>query len=172
MQKSQISPTECIHSKLEQWGFKSIVSVKDVLNLHRRLHAELRIIPYTDGVRDAEKAIRWKRTGSQVLEDGYVYEGKACTDYVVAFLALLHSAGITNTSFIKLKHKDTDMVHSVCEFQIEGEWYVFNAGVKNPEPQKGTLQVGDTYGNYTVWKKGRDSWDLGLDSYNKITTIR
>lgn len=48
-------------------------------NLTKLIFQKVKKIP----VDEKEKEIRWKRTAEEILEDKYVYKGKACTDLCV-----------------------------------------------------------------------------------------
>jgi hypothetical protein len=120
--------------------------------------------------------IRWRRTGAQILEDGYVYQGKACTDLVVSFTTLARAGEIKNTKFVKLKNVETGMVHSVGEFELNNGWYTFDVANNKAIPIKGEISEGVQFGGppngpYLLWKKGRDSWDLGLTEFGAINKI-
>ncbi len=110
-----------------------------------------------------ERSIRWKRTADQILSDGYVYKGKACTDLVILFLALCSARGFQNR-FVKLYNKE--LVHSVAEIKIGDDWYFFDIASKQKKPIKGQLK------GWKVWKKGKDSWSIGLKQYSDIKNIK
>jgi hypothetical protein len=140
-------------------------------NAKQEVHRRLMIRPYNEDTREHEAAIRWKRSANQILEDGYVYYGKSCTDMVVVFIALCKAKGY-ETRFDKLI-KEIDgrkLVHSVAEVKLEDGWYVVDisgsGGIK-----KGELKLKGNFNGYRLWKKGRDAWDLGLTDYESMKKI-
>ena len=124
---SQIEPTDSVRKMLVDWSLPKINTTEDLVTLRNRLFSHLVFRPYNDVTKEEEKKIRWRRTGAQVLEDGYVYQGKACTDLVVSFTTLAKAGGVKDTKFVKLKNIETGMVHSVGEFELSDGWYTFDA---------------------------------------------
>jgi len=57
-------------------------------NAAEKVKDTVALIPYNDSTRAAEAKLRWRRTATQIITDGYVYEGKSCTDDVIVFLAV------------------------------------------------------------------------------------
>jgi hypothetical protein len=169
---SQIEVTPFVKSKIEKWGIKEIKTVDDLNRLGKQLHNYLEVRPYNEDTKSVEEKIRWKRTGAQVLEDGYVYYGKACTDIVVAFITLAKATGINETRFVKLIDKNRDMVHSVGEFKVQGAWYIYDIANSNAKPILGEITETKPFKGYSLWKKGRDSWQLGLSSLGSINKIK
>lgn len=170
--KSQVEPTPFVISKLKDWEIGEIKTPEDLLNLGQHLNDYLKEKPYNEETKEDEKNIRWRRTGSEVLEEGYVYEGKACTDVVVALITLARAAGIEDTSFVKLVDRKRDKVHSVGEFRINGIWYTYNVAYKGAKPTLGKITEAKPFGTYTVWKRGRDSWEIGLNSFESEELLK
>ena len=164
--ESQIEPTEQIRSLVADVSFP--VTPERLMEIKKEMYRRLEIRPYNDATKDHEKSIRWKRTAGEILNDGYVYNGKACTDLVVLFLSLCLALGL-NTRFVKLKKEK--MIHSVAEIKLEDGWYIFDIAHQNDVPTKGEITEGAPYGEWKLWKKGRDAWDLGLTDFNTITQI-
>ena len=174
---SQVEANDFILKLLADWQIKNVSTPQKLLTLRNKMFSILTVKPYNDETKDAEKQIRWKRTGAQVLEDGYVYQGKACTDLVIAFIALARAAGVENTNFVKLKNNNTGMVHSVGEFKLEDGWYIFDIANKNSTPVKGEIKSnvpwgGPPNGPFLLWKKGGDSWALELTDFDSIGKIK
>jgi len=175
---SQIETSPYVEAKLEEWGIQEIASPNDLLNLRKHMYTSLQRLPYNEETKTAEKTIRWKRTGAQVLEDGYVYETKGCTDIVVAFLTLARAAGVENTRFVKVKNPETRTVHSIGEFELPDGWYIFDVSNSSAVPVKGEILKNEPFSvvgvpsSYFLWKKGRDSWDLGLTEFETIKKIQ
>jgi hypothetical protein len=170
-QISQIEPSEYVKNLIAEWGVGSIETVDDLIKLRKYLPKVLKELPYTAEVEAAEQEIRWKRTGSKVIDDGYVYATKSCTDIVLAYMTLAVAAGIAGTRFVKVQDPQTTMRHSFAEFKLKDGWYRYNLSVGRAVPEKGAVVAGkpiffnDIKTPYLLWKKGRDSWSLGLDDY-------
>lgn len=145
------------------------ITVSDLIEIRNRIYKRIEVKPYNEQTKDHEKSIRWKRTAVQIFNDGYVYSGKACTDFVVLFLAICSSLNL-ETRFVKLKKEK--MVHSVAEVKLEDGWYIFDVSNENNIPLKGEITEENSYKDWKLWKKGRDAWDIDLvdfDSINRIT---
>lgn len=173
---SQIEPTDAVRKMLIGWSLPNINTPEDLILLREKLFSHLVFRPYDDSTKEEEKKIRWRRTGSQVLEDGYVYQGKACTDLVVSYTTLARAGGVKDTKFVKLKNSETGKVHSVGEFELNDGWYTFDVANSKAIPIKGEMSEGVKFGeplngSYLLWKKGRDSWDLGLTGFDTINKI-
>ena len=129
------------------------------------MYKEIEVRPYNEQTKDHEKSIRWKRTAVQILDDGYVYCGKACTDLVVLFLAICNSLNL-ETRFVKLKKKKWCIL--VSEIKLEDGWYIFDVSNENNVPLKGEITEENPYKNWKLWKKGRDAWDIDLVDFDSI----
>ena len=164
---SQVEPTDFLRDKIMQWGVGAPNNAEQLKQLQKLLYTSLEFRTCTEQEHDEELAIRWRRTGSEVLEDGYVFQTKSCTDLVVAYLALLHTLGIPDTRFVKLLNERKNMLHSIVEVKLSDGWYHFDVANWNALPQKGEVPESacwGPHGEYRVWKKGRDAWDLGLSN--------
>jgi hypothetical protein len=166
---SQVELTDAVKRIYEEWSLPKIETPDDLMLVRKKLFSEIEFRPYNDLTKEEEEKIRWKRTGTEVIEDRYVYQGKACTDLIVAFTVLAKAGGVEETRFVKLKSNENNMVHSVGEFKLENEWYIFDASNSKSVPEKG--EITDKYGPFLLWKKGRDAWDLGLTEFDTIRKI-
>ena len=163
--KSQIEVTDRLKylaGSIEGEGITLLEGIKN------KIYESIQFRPYNDETAQDEKNIRWKRTADEIFRDGYVYDGKACTDLVVAFLGLANARGI-ETKFVKLRNEK--MVHSIAEIKLDDEWYMYDIASRNAQPNKGQFVEGMPMGGWNLWKKGRDSWDLGLKEFEDITRI-
>jgi len=167
--KSQIKPSKEITNlvsclKDEKENFDILVKLRDVL------HKNIKIIPYTKETEKAEREIRWKRTASEIVSDGYVYKGKACTDIVIVFLSFCKTLGL-KANF--LKFKKLNMVHSMSEVKVNKKWFIFDVANKNSLPQieKKQITSGEDFDGWILWKKGKDAWDIGLDNFESKNKI-
>lgn len=133
---------------------------KLIYNIHKKIFEVLTIRPYLKKYEEDELKIRWKRNADDILRDSYVYDKKACTDIVILFLSLANAKGF-KTNFVKIKNGSK--VHSIAEILIDKEWYSFDASSrKNPKLMKGRFS---NKGDWKLWKRGKDSWDIGITNY-------
>jgi hypothetical protein len=140
-----------------------------LIKIRDRMFPKLEIRPFNEKTAPHEKAIRWKRTASEILNDYYVYQGKACTDLVVLFISFCLALGL-ETRFVKLRK--AKMVHSVAEIKLSDGWYIFDVSYKNSLPVKGEITSDAPFKDWQLWKKGRDAWDLGLEKFEDIDKIK
>ncbi len=166
MDKSQLEPSAKIRELIAD--IKKPITPDKLKQIKERLDLKIELRPYNESTREHEKAIRWRRTASQILQDGFVYEGKACTDQVVLFLAFCQALEL-ETRFVKIKKGE--MVHSVAEIKLSDGWYVFDVSGKSTAPIKGEITDETPYKDWQLWRKGRDAWDLGLNSFETIKKI-
>ena len=131
-------------------------------NAAEKVHLSLRRIPYNDATRASEAAIRWRRTASQIIADGYVYSGKSCTDEVIAYIAVCCVRGY-QARFVKLA--SGSFVHSVAEVRLDNDWYIVDVSAGRGAV-KGEYSPGVERDGSLLWKKGRDAWDVGLTGIN------
>ena len=166
MNKIQVEPSEKIKAMVAD-----IVEpiTPDTLKLILgRMYSKLEIRPYDKTTEEHEKSIRWKRTASEILDNAFVYQGKACTDLAVLFIALCNSLGL-ETRFVKIRKEK--MVHSVVEIKLSDGWYIFDTSDPRNTPQKGEITEATPYKDWSLWKKGRDAWDLELIDFDSIKKI-
>lgn len=166
MNKSQIETSEILKDFVS--GTRKSITVESLVEIRDKIYACIAIRPYNETTKEHEQSIRWKRTASQILEDGYVYQGKSCTDLSVLFIALCKILGL-ETRFVKLK-KDTK-THSIVEIKLDDGWYVFDISNQTNIPQKGEVTEIAPYKGWMLWKKGRDAWDLNLVDFGSICKI-
>jgi len=140
-----------------------LVAIRD------KMYSKLEIRNYNDSTAEHEKSIRWKRTATQILSDGYVYKGKSCTDLAVLFISLCNALGL-ETRFVKLRKNG--MVHSIAEVELEDGRYIFDVSNQSNVPIKGEVTKENPYKDWELWKKSKDAWDLGLSEFNSINKIQ
>lgn len=145
------------------------INPEKLVAMRDEMYSKLEIRDYNDSTAEHEKSIRWKRTAAQILSDGYVYQGKSCTDLVVLFITLCNALGL-ETRFVKLKKRE--MVHSIAEVKLEDGWYIFDVSNQNNLPIKGEVTKENPHKDWELWKKGKDAWDLGLSEFNSINKIQ
>lgn len=164
--ETQIAVTPAIKRLVQDIG--GSITGETLLKVRDRMFGVLEIRPYGQEVKEQEKALRWKRTAAEILRDGYVYNGKACTDLTVLFIALGRALNL-ETNFVKLKK--AGKVHSVAEIKLKDGWYIFDVSNIKNIPVRGVITAGAPYQGWELWRKGRDAWDLGLDDFSSIEKI-
>jgi len=148
---------------------------QDLVTLRNKIVGTLISRPYNTDTQTHADSIQWKRTASEILEDGYVYEGKSCSDLTIVFLALCLAAGVPG-QLVKLKNTQKDGTHSVAEIQLGKVFLSYDIQNNISQPREGFLAKNSEYtsdsgGQYIVYAKGRDVWDLGLDSMQAEQSI-
>ena len=104
-----------------------------------------------------------KRTADEIIKSKKV---TGCTDYAIIFIALARAKKIP-TKYIEAIRKrwldigDENHIegHVFAECQINDKWYIV-------DPQGGAIRT--DYRNYAVYKKGLDSWDIGIRSFKDL----
>lgn len=166
MSHSQIETTQEIRDLVRDIEYPATPDT--LLYIRDLVHKKLEVRPYDNSTKQHEASIRWKRTATEILRDGYIYHGKACTDLVVVGIALCKAIGL-ETRFVKLKKEKA--VHSVAEIKLDTGWYTFDIASANSVPIRGILTEKTPYKDWCVWQKGRDAWDVGLTDLNAIQKI-
>jgi len=168
MLKSQIEIDKTI---LDFLGDTKISTPEDLIVLRDKIFSHLEFRPYNEETKSHADSIQWKRTASEIIKDGYAYQGKACSDLTIIFLALCKAAGVEGL-LVKLKSLDDKKTHSIAEVNLNGNWYRMDVSNKDSRPFAGQLTDESIWNrNYKVWKKGRDVWDLELDDINTENKI-
>ena len=163
--ESQIKPGEKIRSFVNGTEIKG---PGDLVDLKVRMRRALRIVPYDGTTAQQERDLRWTRSAAQIFEDGFIFSKYACTDLVILFMGLCTALGL-RTRFVKVK-KDCPEMHSIAEVMLNGEWYIYDLADNN-YPEKGEVMSHMIYRGWHLWKRGRDSWDLGLCKYEDMLKL-
>lgn len=150
---SQVETTALIRELADRFG--TAERPHDLVRLRAFIFEHLVVRPYD---RRAEAKIRWRRTASQVMEDGYVYATKYCTDIVLVFCALCRALD-RETRFLKLTRAGGG-THSIAEVRLPEGWFWFDVAIPS-EPVRGEVHDGWEYHGWSVAGKGRDAWELG-----------
>lgn len=163
MARSQIKTDKRIKDFL---GDMTIKTPEDLVSLRTLIQKSLEFRPYNKQTKKHADSIQWKRTASQILQDGYVYKGKACSDLSIVFLALCKAAGVEGF-LVKLIRLDKKSTHSIVEVKLKDNWYRLDITMTDSVPFEGQLAPDQVWnkgwqGGWKVWKRGRDVWDLGL----------
>jgi len=162
--QSQIETTERIKEVSSQIDGEGIDYITNAISW---INTNIDFKEYNQEVLEHERSIRLRRTADQILQDGYIYKRKGCTDEVVLFQALCETKGY-NTNFIKVRDDERNKLHSMAEVEVPGDgWYkVDPAGKAGIEQDK--FIEGGVFGGWTFWKRGKDSWELGFTSYESM----
>lgn len=165
--KSQIETDKYVLNFL---GDIKVEEPMDMVKLRNHIQNSLEFREYNEQTKENENKIRWKRTASEIIQDGYVYEGKECSDLSIVFLALCNALGISG-SLIKLASNNN--THSIVAIELGDQWYRLDITMTNSVPLKGQLPDSQKLekNGWKVWKVGRDLWDLGLDDMDKENII-
>jgi hypothetical protein len=164
---SQVEPSEAMVDLVSEikppFGADSLAKIRDLV--HTKIERKM----VDESNAGEEKALRWKRTAARILEDGYAYKGKDCTDLTVLFIGLCRALGL-ETEFVKLKNEKS--VHSVAEIKLGESWYAFDVSRADSIPEKIQIAENEPFHGWRLWKKGRDAWDLGLTEFDSIKKIK
>lgn len=161
------SQTEIDQTIINFLGDFKVVASQDLIVLKDMVLTFLEWRPYTNETKEHADSIQWKRKASEILQDKYIYRGKACSDLAVIFLTLCKAVGIDGR-LVKLRSMDGNNTHSIVEVKLNDTWYSIDPSSKDSVPVDGRLNDESVWNKkYKVWKKGRDVWDLCLDDKNK-----
>jgi len=113
-------------------------------------------------VEEKSKLFR-KRTADEIIKSG---KATGCTDYAIAFIALARAKNIP-TKYIEAIRKrwldigDDNHIegHVFAECYVDNKWYIIDS-------QEGTVRT--DYRRYVIYKKGLDSWDIGIKSFDDL----
>ena len=140
-----------------------IETTEDLVALKNLIINSLEFRPYNEETKKYADSIQWKRTASEIISDGYVYQEKACSDLAIVFLALCKAAGVEGR-LVKLITVDGNDTHSIVEINLNGNWYRMDTSYLDSITHEGKLGDKKIWNKkYKLWKRGRDVWDLGLD---------
>lgn len=165
MNKSQIE----VDGRVKNFLGGVIVETKDdLIVLKKLIDSKIEFRPYNEQTKDLADSVQWKRTASEIIGDGYVYTGKACSDIAIVFLALCKAVGLEGF-IVKLRTLDNAHTHTIVEVKLADDWYRFDPSMKDGVPSRGQLADDQVWnkkwlGGWRIWKRGRDLWELGLCS--------
>ena len=154
---------------------KQIVITDDIKNIadnfrQKNLDLILEILDWvfnnfenTENDKEEKMKLFRKRTADEIIKSGKV---TGCTDYAIVFIALARAKGIP-TKYIEAIRKrwldigDENHIegHVFTECQINDKWYI-------TDPQQGVIRT--DYRNYAIYKKGLDSWNIGIRSFDDL----
>lgn len=164
--KKNKSQTEVDQYVIDFLGDMSIKNSDDLIVLRDKIQNTLENRPYNDETREHADSIQWRRTASEIIKDGYVYDGKSCSDLSLVFLTVCRAAGIEG-HLVKLVNTDNNETHSIVEVKLSDDWYRFDPSVPKAEPRQGQLSDANIKNKqWKVWARGKDLWELGLVGIN------
>lgn len=134
-----------------------ITSPEDLVLVKRAFLSKLRLLPLVGENIQRELQIRWSRTAEQILEDGFVYNTKACTDIVIVFLAIMRDLSV-ESKFVKAKSSSD--LHSFAYIVIDNVGYYFDVSAQDALPIKTDGVNMLPYAGYSIVGVGKDSWDI------------
>lgn len=156
---SQIEVDQTVISFL---GDLKIENPEDLVVLKNLILRKLKFRSYNSKTKKHADGIQWRRTASEIIKDGYVYEGKACSDLAVVFLALCKVNKIEG-QLVKLITVDGTDSHSIVEIKLNKKWFRIDPSSNDSVSFEGRLNNESIWNKkYKIWRKGRDVWDLGL----------
>ncbi len=119
---------------------------------------------------EIKKEVFRKRTATEIISDGFT---TGCTDITLVFIALCRAKGFP-TKYVEAIDKKWlkgelqgpgIRGHVFAECFIEGDWLLI-------DPAEGLIFANpdhsDYYSNFATYKKGLDSWDLGIKSFSDL----
>jgi hypothetical protein len=167
-QKSQVEVDKYV---LDFLGEMKVETQDDLIKLLKHIHNSIEFREYNEETREHADSIQWKRTASEIIQDGYVYRGKACSDLALVFLTVCKALGIDGR-LVKLIRVDGKSSHTITEIKLKDGWHRFDVSNKGCIPVKGQLKEDQVWnekwqGGWKVWKRGSDLWELGLDGIDK-----
>ncbi len=142
---------------IEGAGFDCVVNILEWVNKNIKIKRS---------VDNWDKLFR-KRTAAEIIESGF---STGCTDTSLAFIILARAKKVPTKYIEAIKkawlegEKDLIEGHVFAEVCIENKWYIV-------DPEMMTIYVnGDkrVYKHFVIYKKGLDSWDIGIRSIGEM----
>ncbi|MFC1700600.1 transglutaminase-like domain-containing protein [Patescibacteria group bacterium] len=121
------------------------------------------IHPYFEHQSSDKKNIFRKRTADEIIKSKMV---TGCTDYALVFIALARAKGIPTKYIETIRRRWLDIGkedqiegHIFAECFINNNWYIV-------DPQEHTIRI--DYLRFEIYKKGLDSWDIGIHNFDEL----
>ena len=150
-------------------GMTEVRSGHDLGVLRDQLLDRLTSRPYDSFSAGHELSIRWRRTATQIITDGYIYDKKGCTDIVIAYIGLCRAKAL-QARFVKVR-SDSGRTHSLAEVMVEGEWWIVETVARGTEPVCAEITDDKPYKVWQLWRKGNDAWSVGLTAASDIGKV-
>lgn len=116
---------------------------------------------------DKGKLLR-TRTADQIISDGFA---TGCTDIALVFIVLTRAKGLPTKyveaikeSWLQRGSENSLEGHVFAEVEIDDNWY-------QVDPDMLTIKLYRSYKGFQIYEKGLDSWDLGIDSFEKLKEV-
>lgn len=163
--ESQTEVTQIVRDFL---GDRKIETKDDLIDLLKFMHSSLESRDYNDETKEHADSVQWKRSATEIIHDGFVYDGKACSDLAMVFVSLCKAAGL-EANLIKLVRLDHKSTHTIVEVKLSDGWYRLDTSNDKCIPTKGYLEADQIWnknweGGWKVWKRGPDLQSMGLYS--------
>jgi len=158
--RSQIETTKLIKDIVRD--FNGIESPKDLKALRFIMMYNLEVKNYTSRKRRHERKIRWRRTATEIFQDGFVYNDQGEADLVIAYVALCKALGVKARYVTLWSAQD---LHTVAEIALGDVWFIYDVAANDAEPVEGIITKKNGFEGWKLWRKGRDAWDIGLKSF-------
>ena len=158
--RSQIETTRLIKDIVRD--FDGLESSKDLKALRFIMMYNLEVKRYTRRKRRHERQLRWKRTATEIFQDGFVYNDKGEADLVIAYIALCKALGV-KTRYVTLWNPQD--LHTVVEVALGDAWFIYDVAANDADPVEGVITKKNGFEGWKLWRKGRDAWDVGLKSF-------
>jgi len=117
----------------------------------------------TENSQEIKKKVFRQRTAQEIIESGFT---TGCTDWALAFIILTRAKGISAkyVETIRKRWLDEDKNdfiegHIFAEVYFNEHWYII-------DPKQATIR--NWYDRFVVFKKGLDSWDIGINNFDEL----
>ena len=155
---SQIESNSQIKELVSNVHSDGIELIFDVLKIvHKNLKADYQ---------SSEKLKYFRRrTAAEIFVSGVSY---GCTDHALATLALLKEKGVKAQYIEAFARKWLEQGgenvegHVFIEVEIDGHIYIIDAE---------RASIMKWYNRYVVYKKGNDSWDIGIENFEDMKRV-
>jgi hypothetical protein len=158
--RSQIETTSIIEEIVRD--FNGLETPKDLKALRFIMLYNLEVKRYSKRKRRHEQRLRWRRTASEIFNEGFVYNDRGGSDLVIAYIALCKALGV-KARYVTLWNEHE--LHTVAEIALGDSWFIYDVVENDAEPVRGLITRNSGFEGWKLWKKGRDAWDLGLKSF-------
>ncbi len=170
-----LSQTEVTPTVLGFVQSYTIFQPEDLVVLINHMKSSLVFREYNEKSKTHADSIQWKRTATEILNDGYVYKGKACSDLCIVLVALCKALNL-ESQIVKLVNLGKNSTHSLVEVRIQGLWYRIDPTFAEPKPFQGRLEKDQIWnkewnGGWKLWQRGDDLWSIGLTGIDKEKII-
>lgn len=144
-----------------------------LLECNEVIFSKLRILPYISEYTTTEEKIRWKRSATEILESGVVYDTKYCTDVTIVMISICKALGY-RAELLKVFQKDEKtteiIVHSfaLVSDDFAAKQYIVNVApnkdffYKRVHESEQLIRGHVCIRKFVVWNIAADQWAMGL----------